>query len=274
MALPPALVAAVFVVAVIAALVVMAYISWNGSKPSEFFLETVNETYDMQLATAEINAYYDLKERLQSKFLSGAGSTQEKETSDSAINSEGDEMSPEERWAQSMSDDQRKVLQHALMRRLVGCIGKLDQVQRDKPGNWKLWRGKLVSEKYWDSLCDAERLVSEEIDSCINEAHEIAPGWGEHIFPQAVQCWRAQKSQEMEKKSQKKAVEQQKKQKEKEQRRKEVEERMKVEDKERQERLAEKAMQSLLIEEEKKTSKTKVRAKAPVSGSKPKVKKK
>jgi len=269
MALPPAFVAAVFVVAVIAALAMMAYISWNGSKPSAFFMETVVETYDLQLATTEINAYYDLKERLQRKFLAG----QEQEASDSAVNNEGNQVSPEELWAQNMSDDERKVLQQALMRRLVGCIGKLDQVQRDKPGNWKLWRGKLVSEKYWDSLLDAEKLVSEEIDCCINEANEIAPGWGEHIFPQGVQCWRVQKGREMEKKSQKKAVVQQKKQKEKELKRKEVEERMKEEDKQRQEKLAEKAMQSLLMDEEKST-KTKARAKAPLSGSKPKAKKK
>merc|ERR1711920_1081388 len=107
--------------------------------------------------------------------------------------------------------EERMGLKQALMKRLVACIDPLDQVQRDKPGNWKLWRGKLVSERYWGSLCDAERLVSEEIDSCTAEAEELEPGWREHIFPQAVQIWRRQKQFEMEKRDQKKAVEHEKK---------------------------------------------------------------
>lgn len=34
------------------------------------------------------------------------------------------------------------------------------------PGNWNLWRQKLISERYWASLVEAERLVSEEISAC------------------------------------------------------------------------------------------------------------
>merc|ERR1712032_876722 len=115
-------------------------------------------------------------------------------------------------------------------------------------------RGKLVSERYWGSFCEAEAIVDEEISSCLNEAEELEPGWREHIFPQAVQIWRRQKQFEMEKRDQKKAVEHEKKKKEKEQKRKEVEERMKEEDKQRQERLAEKNMEKLLREEERAAS--------------------
>merc|ERR1712179_641519 len=107
-------------------------------------------------------------------------------------------------------------LKWALIKRLVASIDQLDKVQRDKPGNWKLWREKLLSEVYWNSLCEAERLISAEIDTCVAEAEELEPGWREVVFRQAVQHWRMGKQREEEKKVAKKAVEQQKKAKERE----------------------------------------------------------
>lgn len=244
MAIAPVFVLGCFLVAVATALGLMAFLAWRGSKPSTFFLDAVRETYELELPETEIIAYYELKERLQRQHGGddAAGG-------DLAAAAEGQawEMS----WVCKVPPEELQILKKALMRRLVSCVDKLDQVQRDKPGNWKLWRSKLVSERYWSSLCDAEKLVSEEIDSCIAEAEELEPGWRQHIFPQAVRFWRMQKQQEMEKKVQKKAVQHEKKQKEKEIKRKEVEERLKEEDKLRQERLAEKAMEKLLREEEK-----------------------
>lgn len=252
--MPPILVIGGFLVAVAAALALMAYLAWRGSQPSEFFVDAVRTTYDLQLPEAEINAYYDLKERLQQQH--------EGDAPPSGAASAGEDGAEEPSWAQNIPPEERQILKKALMRRLVCCIDKLDQVQRDKPGNWKLWRGKLVSERYWSSLCDAERLVSEEIDACVAEAGELEPGWRQHIFPQAVQFWRIGKQQELEKEAQKKAVETGKKEKEKEIRRKEQEEKQKEEDKIKQEKLAAKAMEQLLREEENAKSKAKAKAKA------------
>merc|ERR1711920_845711 len=124
--------------------------------------------YDLQLPEVEIDAYYTLKERFQQQHA-----PPEAAEGDADATEDGDVAAL---WVQNLSPDERGILQKALMRRLVCCIDKLDQVQRDKPGNWKLWRGKLVSERYWGSLCEAERLVGEEIDSCISEAEELEPG--------------------------------------------------------------------------------------------------
>jgi hypothetical protein len=248
--LPPALVAGCFAVAVLAALAVMVYIAWRGSKPSSFYAEAVAATYDLLLPESEINGYYDLKDKLQRQLQA---------SSDAPT---GDAEDGASSWAKQLSAEDKLSLQQALMKRLVKTIDRLDQVQRDKPGNWKLWREKLVSERFWSSLCDAEKMVGEEIDSCMAEAQELEPGWQEHIFQQAVQYWRMGKQADAEKKVLKKAVVHEKKQKEKDERRKVVEEKLAEEEKLRQERLAEKAMEKLLKEEESMSSSKKDKAKA------------
>lgn len=243
--MPPVLVVVAFLVAVLVVGALMVYVTWRGSKPSDFFQEAVGSRYDLTLPEAEIDAYYDLKDKLQQKYAPEVANGEE---------AEGD---GENGWIQKVPGEERSELHRALMRRLVGCIDKLDQVQKDKPGNWKLWRAKLVSERFWSSLCEAEQLVSQEVDSCIAEAAELQPEWKDHIFPQAVQCWRMQKQHDLEKKAAKKAVVHEKKQKEKEVKRKEVEKKLEEEDKQRQERAAEKMMEKLLREEEAQSAKAK-----------------
>jgi len=273
MALPSIVVIGGFIVAAAAALGFMAYLAWRGSQPSDFFTEAVHATYDLQLPEAEIDAYYELKDRVQRQ--NGVAPPEEGPpgASDNGAEEDADGQAAEPSWVQSVPPEEAMILKRALMRRLVSCIDKLDQVQRDKPGNWKLWRGKLVSERYWTSLCDSERLVSEEIDSCVAEAEELEPGWRQHIFPQAVQFWRSSKQQDMEKHVAKTVVVNEKKEKVQEQRKKEMEEKQKVEDKIRQERLAEKAMEKLLREEEAAAARSKAKPKAK-SDAKAKAKKK
>lgn len=267
--MPPILVGIGFFVAIAGSLALMVYVAWRGSQPSEFFTETVLSAYDLQLPEEDIDAYYDLKEKLYKQYAP-------EETEQAPTAGACDAGVPEDGavqpvpWVHHAPLEERQLLQKALMKRLVGGIDRLDQVQRDKPGNFKLWRSKLVSERYWGSLCDAERMVTEEIDLCIAEANELEPGWRDVIFPQALQCWRMQKHKEIQKKAQKKEVEQQKKQKEKDERRQEVEKRLAVEEKVRQEKLAEKMMEKMIREEElAASSKSKAKSRP---GAKPKAK--
>jgi len=262
MALPPAIVAGCFLVAALVAAVVMVYIAWRGSKPTPFYSEAVSERYLLELPDAEIDAYYELKDRLQ----------QQVGVEDTPAEGPGAD-APAAPWAHKLSPEERHSLQQALMRRLVRTIERLDRVQSDKPGNGRLWAKKLVSEQFWASLCDAERLVGEEVDSCLAEADDIEPGWREHIFHQAVQIWRMEKQHVTDKKDAKKAVVQVKKQKEKEVRRAVVEVKQAEEEKVRQERLAEKMMEKLLKEEESANKKDKSKCKEKAA-AKPKAKKK
>lgn len=257
--LPPELVAGCFLVAGLAAVAFMVYTAWSGSKPSPFYTEAVSEMYELELPENEIDSFYDMKDALQAK-----------------VGVEADAVGPDGTplpWAHQLPPEEKLGLQQALMRRLVKGIERLDQVQRDKPGNWKLWRGKLVSERFWASLCEAERVIGEEIDICLSEAEELEPGWREHIFQQAVHIWRMEKNQQLEKKEQKKAVVQEKKAVVKEARRAIVEVKQAEEAKIREERNAEKMMEKLLREEEAAAKKDKKKGQDKVA-AKPKAKKK
>ncbi|CAE7757059.1 unnamed protein product, partial [Symbiodinium pilosum] len=98
--------------------------------------------YQCELSHAEINAYFELKDRLRQQKAPDAPA-------------ESDDPEEQDAWVRQMlTQEERRVLQQALMRRLVSCLDRLDQVQRDKPGNYRLWRGKLVSERYWASLLE------------------------------------------------------------------------------------------------------------------------
>jgi len=240
--LPPAVVAGCFLVAALTALVAMAYIAWKGSKPTNFFSEAVEETYVLELPEQEINDYYDLKERFQQKVEAMDAPPE---------NADENPLS----WAHRLPQEDLASLHQALLRRLVKGIDRLDQVQRDKPGNFKLWRSKLVSEHFWETLLESERLIGEEIDSCLSEADELQPGARDHCFQHAVHLWRSEKQQDRAKKEQKKAVEHEKKQKIKEERSKVAEVKQAEEDKKKQELAAEKAMEKLLREEENESKK-------------------
>merc|ERR1719293_440473 len=108
----------------------------------------------MDLPENEIQAYEELKDKLYSQVV---GEDEEPEMQDPSSSSSG----AGERWVLRLPVEDRGNLQKALMRRLVASIDRLDKVQRDKPGNWKLWQEKLVSERYWISLCEAEKFVGE-----------------------------------------------------------------------------------------------------------------
>lgn len=249
MAIPPAIVAGVFLVAALIAAVVMVYVAWRGSKATDFYSEVVSERYALELPEAEIDTFYELKDRLQA--LVGAEDAPPEGSSDA----------PPVPWAHRLPNEDRQALAEALMRRLVRTINCLDRVQSDKPGNYKLWQKKLVSEHFWASLVDAERLIGEEVDSCMAEADEIQLGWREHIFHQAVQQWRREKQLAVEKKDAKKAVIAVKKEKVKEVRRVVVQAKQAEEDIVRQEKLAEKMMEKLLREEENASKKDKDKSK-------------
>jgi len=299
MAVPMALVALVLVAVVGAALGLMAYLAWKGNKPTDFFTEAVGTTYTAaDLSYAEIDAFYEMKDALQGKY---APEYAAQAAAVAAAEEAGEEVPPLERWALKVPQEERTGLQKALMKRLVTNIGKLDQVQKDRPGNWKLWQTKLISERFWNSLLESEKTVSQEIDECIAEAEEIEPGWRDHIFPQAVQIYRMQRQQEAEKQAREnaqkqaqseqkmaannadqakvKAVSDRRKEMEKEVRRKEAEAMKTQQEKEQEERAAKKAMEELLQEEAdaeaaKKGNKKKAGAKAaPSSGGKSKPKK-
>jgi len=259
----PVLVATVFLVAVAGTLAAVCYVAYWGSRASPFFQEAVKDKYDISISTVEIDNYYALKERLYDQYAPDEAADVADDPVQATV------------WTQRVPPEGLVLLQKSLMSRMVACIDKLNQVQHDKPGNQRLYHAKLVTETFWNSLCDAERVVSDELDSCIAEADELRPGWRHTVVRDAVSFWRMQKQQEAEKKAAKKAVVDEKKDKEREKRQKEVELRKVEEDRVREAKAAERAAAQLMREEElatktKAKGRTGERAPAPKSRGKKK----
>lgn len=239
-----------FLIALLSAvgLAVLAFLSWRSSQPSSFFLESVEKEYKITLPETEINAYLKMKAQQELMYNSDVPPRPEEEVDPTA---EKESPDPDGvHWVQKIPEEKRNVLQRALLNRLVATITTLDQVQRDRPGNWKLWRRKVVSEHFWTTFCDAERRVGEEINECIMEAEDLLPGsgWKDNIFTQAVEHWRIRKREE-------KVAKDEKKQRDEVGRRQQNELREVLEAKQRQEKNAEKARKQLLREEEMKKPK-------------------
>jgi len=294
MAVPVAIVAVVFLLVVAASLGLMAYIAHRGNKTSDFFAAAVSTTYTAaDLSEEDIEAFYSVKDELIQKYAPEYPAQAE---AVAAAEEAGEEVPALERWTLKVPQEERTTLQKALMKRLVSGVARLDQVQRDRPGNWKLWQSKLITECFWSSLLDAEKVVSQEIDECIVEAEELEPGWRSHIFQQAVHIYRGQKQHEHEKQAYEmatkerdsndkmtknnaeqaktKAISEKRKEIEREVKRRQTEANKSKEEKEREEAAARKAMEDLLKDEEETEAKGKKNKKAPTSGDKSKSKKK
>lgn len=264
--LQAALVGGLFLLVLGGALAAMAFLSWRGSQPSDFFAEAVAPKYELEMAETEINLYYELKERMRQKRApevspddDGGGGTDE----------DGEAREP---WLQRLKDEERTILHKSLHRRLVCCLDRLDQIHKDKPGNWKLWREKLVSEAFWESFCEAEKIVGEEIEFCLAEADRIFPGMKEQVFSHAVQHWRMTKQKEEEKKA--KTTEGDAEGAAQEAGAPEKSQKTEEEDRKQQELAAQQAMEDLLKEEEKQQKKDKKAAAKPTAAGKAKAKKK
>lgn len=176
MVLPVLAVGALFVFAVGAVLALMAYREFNKARRSDFFKESVRDTYELSLSDEPINEYIEFKESLCSKFLDAEGSEED------------------DSWMRSLPDVEKMKLAQALMKRLVSIIDTLAAVEQEKPGYYKLWQQKLISERYWNSLTDLQAAIEFEIKVCKEEAMAIHPGWEQSIWPEAVQRWRQLKA--------------------------------------------------------------------------------
>lgn len=266
---PAWLVLLCFFVAAGCAIAAMAWITWRGNKPTAFFLEEMSTTYDLNLPLAEINGYTELRDRIHQQFLEQQAKSPQHQAAAEEGADEGAEAQAEP-WVRSLEPEKKGVLYKALRLRLLKDLDSLNQVQRDKPTHARLWHQKLVSEQYWNSLLDAERIISEEIDECLADAEELEPGARERLLPQAIQQWRMTKERQMFIEQAIAAKEKEKTDKEEAEKKAEKEAKQK---KAMEEKRAAKLMEELLREEEKAAVKGK-KAKESTKPTSRKVKKK
>lgn len=236
----------------------LIYFSNKTQTQSEFFRDAVSQSYNMQLPEKEIDEFYDLKEKLYTKWQScvESGDPAAEALGLVAEDFEGDV------WSRKIPQQEKMPLKQVLMRRFVKDIDLLSKVQKEKPGNDKLWRLKLLSETYYDSLVDAEKRLGQEVDQCVEEGDALEPGWREVIFNQAVHIWRMEQRAIWEKKDAKKQVVQAKKKAVQEEKKKVEDVKKEEEAAKKAERDAQKAMERLLLEEERASAGKKAKAKA------------
>ncbi|KAF4747897.1 hypothetical protein FOZ62_006692, partial [Perkinsus olseni] len=88
-------------------------------------------------------------------------------------------------------------LKALLLKRCIGCVHVLAQLQRDKPGAARMMDKKLVADKYWEGVLQAERDFNAEMDDVVKESEMTEEGFGRSVWPQGLQFYRLEQHKEM-----------------------------------------------------------------------------
>lgn len=205
-------------------------------RSSEWFQSIVTEDYLMEFPDKEREQYEHLKDRIRAKH--------------------GTEQGDDPQLFKSLVPVEQAILITQLKSVMVKSIANLAQIQKDRPGCHKLWRGKLISEEYWESLCAVETEVKEDISETLKEAAGLKPVGSERFFDECLDLWRKQLTQKAQEDVKLKQVEQRKQA--------EIEVKQKEQkceaQKARDEKEREKMLNLLILEDEKEQAKEKKKA--------------
>lgn len=102
----------------------------------------------------KIEAYLQLKEKLRDEF---------------AKDSETDE------WMSELPPQTKDMLKYKLMQRAIGDMAALQKIDADARGYWRLFSKNIVTLKFWNSVVEAERDLSTELECVKGEAASIEP---------------------------------------------------------------------------------------------------
>jgi len=157
---------------------------------SDFFKATVQTEYTAKHPETAIVAYNTLKANLMDKV-------------ENILNVK--ELQAD--WVKHLTEKELSVLKQSLRKRMFRNIDCLATVEREKPGKYKLWKHKLVSEEVWESLQKVEGHLTKEIDECMLEADELQLGWGQSLFQEVLDVWRHETQIEMQKEHERQKLE-------------------------------------------------------------------
>jgi len=107
------------------------------------------------LPSSKIEAYCELKERLQRQY---------------AKDNDSDTL-----WMANLPAQAKDMLKYRLMQRAIGDMAALQKIDCDARGYWRLFSKGIVPRKFWNSVMDAERDLSQELESVKAEAAGIEP---------------------------------------------------------------------------------------------------
>ncbi|EER19750.1 hypothetical protein Pmar_PMAR006677 [Perkinsus marinus ATCC 50983] len=145
------------------------------------FLQATGGTgeYEIDLPEEELNAYLDFKEKVLQEYLV-------KERKGRVISDlDAPEMMRIIRHEIPESD--RRKLKALVLKRCIGCVHVLAQLQRDKPGAARMMDKKLVADKDFNA----------EMDDVVKESEMIEEGFGRNVWPQGLQFYRLEQHKEM-----------------------------------------------------------------------------
>jgi len=149
-----ALICAIVVLAVILALAVAIWWPKGGGNGLEML--GVRPTYPRVLRPqSRINSYYEVKDKLKSQQAKSA---------------EGDDV-----WMNALPPQDKDMLKYALMQRAIGDMAALQKVDSDARGYWRLFSKGIISSAFWNSVVEAEKELTQELESVKTEASLIEP---------------------------------------------------------------------------------------------------
>jgi len=120
-----------------------------------------------------IDQYENIKAKLMEKFAGDVSPNDHEET-----------------WISGMSDIPKKMLLHVLLARTIRLMAPLEQVQKDRKGQHRLYQAKVLPEDSWSSFLASEQLIAEEYDACMTEYCKIEPGKNPHdLIRKAGYLW-------------------------------------------------------------------------------------
>ncbi|CEM11653.1 unnamed protein product [Vitrella brassicaformis CCMP3155] len=233
----------------------MLWSEWKSQKSSTGFFQEAELRLGYPVPRNEIRYYDKIRTDAMRKFQ-----RENPEYTEVPINEFGEEDEtlsdtdePDEfttSWLRQLSPEEKRLMRTGLMKRAIANLPRYQEIQKDYPGKEALYRRRLISEHHWQLIRAAYKDLVDEINFIQKEAECLEDGWGQRIFPQAYQLWRANLLRE----AQQKEVEKRQKQKEKEaeklKKQKEHEEKIKQQKLEKEQRLAEKKAAALIKAEE------------------------
>lgn len=140
----------------------------DNEKTSNFFDNAVESEYLLEFPDVERENYDNLKNRIKEKN----GITVDKE------------------MGSKLSTPELKLLWITLRTVMVRNIANLAKLQKDRPGNWRLWQQKLITERYWNSMCECEEEVKKDVEDAQKESEFLRPGHGDDFFNESLAVWR------------------------------------------------------------------------------------
>mmetsp|Transcript_33273 Transcript_33273/g.99085 ORF Transcript_33273/g.99085 Transcript_33273/m.99085 type:complete len:328 (-) Transcript_33273:167-1150(-) len=116
----------------------------------------VKATYSRNcLSSARIEAYREVKERLRRQYVKG---------------------SPEsDLWMSTLPLEAKDQLKYRLMQRAIADMVALQKIDGDARGYWRLFSKGVITRQFWNSVVDAERQLSQELEAVKGEAAHIEP---------------------------------------------------------------------------------------------------